>query len=226
MARLPTLLVALLTASTAVGQDAPRNLIELRFLASHHSITSAGDLQLRADKWQSKPFTVPSNHLSDPLAVPARTLALTTPGDDPAKARQLCQIKLPEPGKRFVAVLVPMAQQLVPHVLRVDDSSFRAGDVFLHNATATQVGGKLGTTGFSLNPGAGRICRPNHPADARFFEVALFHLQDGSTRPLSTTRWPVDNNARGYVLFFTDPTSGRIEYRAVDEWVPPAPPPR
>lgn len=222
MRRCFTLLLALLPAAAAHGQTAPRSL-ELRFLAIHRSITAAGELQLRAEKWQSAPFTIPSNHLSEPLPVPARALLLTTPGDDPAKVHQLCRITLPEPGKRFVAALAPKGEQLVPFVLCVDDNSFRPGDVFLHNATTTQVGGKLGTAQFALNPGVGKVCRPQHPADAPFFEVELFHLKDGATRPLSITRWPVDKSNRSYVFFFTDPQSGRIDYRAVDEWVPPPP---
>ena len=99
---------AIYTALREVA-DADAEGIELRFLASHHSITSAGDLQLRADKWQSKPFTVPSNHLSDPLAVPARTLALTTPGDDPANPRAFHPAALPLHESAF-AMTVHKAQ--------------------------------------------------------------------------------------------------------------------
>jgi hypothetical protein len=40
----------------------------------------------------------------------------------------------------------------------------------------------------------------------------------------SSTRWPVDNRMRSYIFFFGDLASGQMNYRAVDEFVPPTNP--
>lgn len=173
------------------------------------------------EEWQSKPFAIPSNSLSEPLALPARKFTLVV------KERPVTTIALPEEGKDFVVVLAPNTEgKWQSFAIRTDDGVFRPGDVFIHNSTATMVGGKLGRQEFALPGGKGERIRPLADPDKPFIDVAMYYKQGEQTRILSTTRWPLDERTRGYVFFFTDPKTGRIEYRAVDEFVPPPAAPR
>lgn len=40
-------------------------------------------------------------------------------------------------------------------------------------------------------------------------------------KPLSIARWPVQKGSRMYVFFFLNPRSGKLDFRAVDEFVEP-----
>ena len=82
----------------------------------------------------------------------------------------------------------------------------------------------MGSVKFVIGGSSGRIVRPEGAKAERYYDVGFGVREEQGNRMLSTTRWPVDDHSRSYVFFFQNPTSGRLDYRAVDEFVPPPAP--
>ncbi|MCH7225898.1 hypothetical protein [Haloferula sp. A504] len=175
------------------------------------------ELVMLADDKASEPFKPPTKYLSDEIEPPARAFELRTSTD----RRLVGRIALPEEGDRFILLLLSKPDgTLHGIVLRADQPGFRPGDNYLFNRTGKSVVGYVGTTRFRLKPGAGRVVRPSGRADEGFHQVGFGVEEDAGTRALSMTRWPVDSEVRSYVFFFNNPRTGRVDYRAVDEFIP------
>lgn len=174
-----------------------------------------GKVYLIADEDRTPVFDLPVSNVSEPLKVSARTLILKTADKD----APLCNILLPEAGKRFVVVLSPAKTAgYRAHVIRTDDISFQRGDCFFVNLTQKSLLGKLGTKKFILESGKTAVYRPEGARPENFYDIAFATRGDDGDRILSTTRWPVDEQIRNY-LFFIQNSTGQITYRAVDEFV-------
>jgi hypothetical protein len=104
-------------------------------------------------------------------------------------------------------------------IVRTDDPSFRRGDVFFLNLTTHTVLGKLGTRPLVLESGKSAINRPDGPKEKGYYDIAFATRQENEDRIFSSSRWPIDDQIRSY-LFFLQEESGRITYRAVDEFIP------
>jgi len=174
-----------------------------------------GKVYLISDDVRTPEFDIPINNVSEPLKVSRRTLILK----DSKKDAILCNIMLPEEGKRFVIVLAPVKNsQYTAHVIRTDDLSFRSGDCFFVNFTHKSILGKLGTNHFTLESGKVAVSRPDGARVENFYDIAFASRGAEGDRLLSTSRWPVDNKIRSYVFFIED-FSGHISYRAIDEFL-------
>ena len=174
-----------------------------------------GKVYLISDDVRSSEFDIPINNVSEPLQVSRRILTLKTSKKDAV----LCNIMLPEEGKRFVIVLAPAKNsRYTAHVIRTDDLSFRNGDCFFVNFTHKSILGKLGTNKFSLEPGKVAVNRPDGARAGNFYDIAFATRGAEGDRILSTSRWPVDNQIRSYVFFIED-FAGHISYRAIDEFL-------
>lgn len=190
---------------------------EVRFLAERVP-QGLGQMILAAGDIRSAAFDMPSNHLSEPMSAPGREFKIRSVQPDVA----LATVKLPDDGKSFIAVLVPDPKGGYQSILiRSDDSAFKAGDVYFFNHADKVVLGYVGTAKFTLDPSSGKFV---HPAGARtenFYDVGFGVREEKQDRVLSTVRWPVDPQVRSYVFFFINPTTKRLDFRAVDEFVAP-----
>lgn len=215
-------LAALLPSVCA--QQAEDRQITIKFVAERMPGNVAEVVLTAADTFRSDPFVLPKNHLSEPVKVPVRAFAVRAK-DAPVGA-PIAEVKLPEKGANFVAVLVPARDgNLRAIVLPADSPDFRPGDVFFYNHTTAVVVGRLGKKIIQLEPGAGKAERPQVDDGAPYIDVAFAQKVGNEAKMLSSTRWPVDQRTRGYVFFFVDPATDRLTYRAVDEFVAPAPAP-
>lgn len=208
------LFLLLLTASGfAEEKGRPR----IRFLAER-APAGAGQVALAAGDKRSADFALTTNHLSEPIEVPARACQLRCKQPDVA----IANIQLPESGDSFISLLVPASgggYQAI--VIPADTQAFKAGDVYFYNHSDQTILGYVGTSKFTIAAGKGQIIKPEGARTEKFYDVGFgVHAETGN-RVLSTTRWPVDDRSRSYVFFFKNPANGRLDYRAVDEFVPP-----
>lgn len=175
-----------------------------------------GQVYLAAGDTKSAAFDLPANNVSDAIPVSQRTFTLHTA----QKHLPLCPITLPEGGKEFIIVLSPAKPSGYRSiVVRTDDPAFRRGDVFFLNLTTKTVLGKLGTRPLVLEPGTSTLNRADGPKEKGYYDIAFATRQENEDRLFSSSRWPIDDQIRSYLFFLEDPT-GRITYRAVDEFLP------
>ena len=188
----------------------------VRFLAER-SNEQIGQVQMAAGEAAGEAFDLPTNHLSTARPAPARAFILRTVD----KQLPLAQIKLPEQGKAFIVLLIPSPKGgFSTEIISSNDPSFKGGDVYLFNHSNRPVIGYVGTARFLLDPSKGRVLRPAGAKDNAYFDVGFGVREEQGDRALSSTRWPVDPQARSYVFFFVNPKTNRIDFRAVDELVP------
>ncbi len=205
----------------------------LRFLAER-APGNLGEVILAAGEKQTPPFTLSADRLSAPIKVPARAMSLRL-RDRPVV---LSEIVLPQAGESFIVLLIPNPKGgYLPVVMRSDDPAFRAGDVYLFNNVKKPVLGYVGTTKFLLKPGEGKPLRPSGAHENTYYDVCFaVRGETGATnnkpatdqavrtqpgdRVLRSIRWPVVTRSRSYVFFYQHPVKNRIDFRAVDEFVP------
>jgi hypothetical protein len=212
---LSTIVLALpLGAQEAPSRAKSEKGLNVRLLAEA-APADLGDVHLESGEEKSPAIALPVNHLSDPLPAPGRELVLKTEGNIP-----LCKIVLPENGKAFAVILVTAKPAgYKPIVVRTDDPSFKAGDVFFVNRSEKIILGKLGNTPLVLKPGASTRSRPSGAIDNTYYDIAFGTRDETGDRRISASRWPVDEKLRSYIFFFTN-AEGLTTFRAVDEYLP------
>jgi hypothetical protein len=206
------LLISGLHAQTQVAKD-----LQVRFLAER-SPQQIGQVVMAVGENRSTPFDLPSNYLSTPLTPTARTFNLRAVTPDVS----LASITLPEDGKSFIVLLIPAKEGgFKPIVIRSDDPAFKSGDVYFYNHSPKVILGYVGTAKFSLEAGKGMVLRPTGARAENFYDVGFGVREEQGDRTLSQTRWPVDDKVRSYVFFFVNPSTSLLDFRAVDEFIPP-----
>jgi hypothetical protein len=193
--------------------------LEVKFLAEQFP-SSLGKVYLTDEKTRSEPFELPINTLSEPVPAPARTFDLKLSTSNVSLSR----IVLPDQGKSFAVILVtakPAGFKAL--VVRTDDPSFRPGDVFFINRSEKTILGKLGTTPLVLKPGESKKDRPVGPVDDTYYDIAFATRDETGDKVFSSSRWPIDNDLRSYLFFFTN-AQGKTTFRAVDEYLSPGKP--
>jgi hypothetical protein len=195
----------------------PARKLELRF-AAQDVPGGLGSLVMVSGDARSDPFNLPVNFLSDPQVAPARVFRLEQ-ADNP---RVLASITLPEDGQAFIILLVPGTESVFePVVIPARGNSFRPGDYYLHNTSRLPVLGQVGSVKFVIPPRTGRVVRPKGAREERFYDVILGVREKKEDRVISTSRWPLAPQMRTYVFFFDNPKRGDVDFRAIDEFVPP-----
>lgn len=190
--------------------------LSVRFLAESLP-AGTSEVVMTSGETISDPFAPPTRFFTEPMKPPARAFEIREAKD----RRLLGKIALPEEGDKFIILLLPEENgELRGILLRSDQPGFRPGDNYLFNRTRQGIVGHIGSTRFRMKPGTGGIVRPTGPADEGFHQVGFGVEDEEGPRPLSMTRWPVDSKVRSYVFFFVNPRTGRVDYRAVDEFVP------
>lgn len=208
------LLPLVLAAVVAVSAGATEG-IEVRFLAQA-APENLGRVVLVADETRSEPFDLPVNNLSGAMNVPAREFTLWSERHQ----RVLANIRVPEAmDSCIVLLLVTSGGAYRPVVLPREDPSFRGGDIRFLNNSDKPVFGYVGSARFTLQPGRSTVVRPTGAHEGGFYDIGLGVREPDGDRVLRTMRWPEDALARFYVFFYTDPATGRVTYRAVDEFV-------
>ena len=206
----------------AVGQEKEpakksEAAIQVKFLAEEFP-ENLGKVQLVFGELKSAAFGLPVNHLSEPVPASARSMVLKMVDKDIT----LCSITLPENGNAFAVILVTAKPAgFKPIVVRTDDPTFKAGDVFFINRSEKVVLGKLGTTPLVLNAGETAKSHPTGAVENTYYDIAFATREEGGDKLLSSTRWPIDNNLRSYLFFFTN-AQGKTTFRAVDEYLIPS----
>jgi len=214
------LCLMLVVIARSPAQDAGKAGVSVRFLAER-APGEIGDVVLVAGEAKGKPFKLPVNHLSEAQKAPARAFAI----QPAAKAVNLVSITLPEEGKAFNVLLVPAAKGgYSAVVIPAGDPSFKAGDVYFYNHSPQTVLGYVGSAKLTLAPGKGQILRPADPRADKHYDVGFGVREKEGDRVLSKSRWPEDKMNRSYVFFFVNPKTKRVDFRAVDEFIPPEKP--
>jgi len=212
--RLPLLLLTIISLPYAT-QDAraagkSEKGIMLRLLACD-VIKEPAKVCLQTKESKSE-VLLPSSGFSEPIAVADRSVALKAPDSD----TPLCNVTLPADGKSFAVVLASETPfGFVPFVLRLDDDSFKAGEYFLINRSAKTVVLKLGGTEVLLEVGSGVKSRPTEPIQNHHYNISMSERSDEGDKIFASTRWPVGNASRSYVIFLTG-SNGKTTYRSVD----------
>jgi hypothetical protein len=210
------LLAFLAAASTVFSQEAAKGGLSVRFLAERLP-GAFGEVLMVAGEIKSKSFKLPVNNLSEPQIAPARVFVI----QPLEKEVTLATVTLPEEGKAFNVLLVPSAKGgYTPIVIPAADPSFKPGDTYFYNHADKMVLGYVGTAKFGLEPGKGQILKPAGARPDKHYDVGFGVREKEGDRTLSKARWPVEDTIRSYVFFFVNPKTKRIDFRAVDEFVP------
>ena len=224
MSRLRRLALFLILLTPAIAQDQQPEQksekgIRVEFLAEQFP-ESLGKVFLLFEKEKTGAFDLPTNRLSNPVSVPSRVMVLKTVD----KEVPLCTITLPENGKAFGIILVTAKPAgFTPIIVRTDDPGFKAGDVLFINRSEKTVLGKLGGTPLVLKPGESKKDHPTNPVENTYYDIAFATREETGDKLISSSRWPIDNQLRSYLFFFTN-AQGKTTFRAVDEYLdPPAP---
>ena len=214
--RLPLLLITTIclacSAHFARGSAKAKTGIVLRLLACEVN-KEQPKVYLETKKSKSDAFELQSSGFTAPIPVAGRAVSLKAVGNDVA----LSNIELPGQGDSF-AVLLALRKPsgFVPNVVRLDADSFKPGDYHFINATEKTVVLKLGGTEVVLKAGDARTSRPTEPVHNHHYMVTMSTRGDSADKIFASTRWPLNQSKRAFVIFFTQP-SGRISYRAVEE---------
>jgi hypothetical protein len=164
---------------------------------------------------RGEPFDLTLNSLTPVVPAPARAFSVRSV----EKNVDLVKIQLPEAGKAFIVLLIPAETGYTAVVISASDPAFQPGDVYFYNHSDKPVLGYVGTAKFVLAPKKGQTLRPAGPKPGNYYDVGFGVREKEGDRPLSTSRWPVDNKVRSYVFFFINPRTQRVDFRAVDEFV-------
>lgn len=216
--RLPLLFLVALTLPLSAQKTKPSGKAEsgitLRLLAD---VVPEGQTKvfLQTDSAKSAEVDLPTAVLSAPIVVSARSMVLRAAD----KEQPLCAITLPAEGKSFAVLLAPEKPTgYVPFFVRLDDSSFKPGDLFFINRSEKTVVLKLGGTELVLEAGKTVKSHPTNAVDNNYYDVVISERDAAGDKLISSSRWPVDVHLRSYIFFSTN-AKGRTTYRAVDEYL-------
>jgi hypothetical protein len=214
--RLPLLFLAAislpLSALPAQSADKPETGIVLRLLGCEVT-KELPKVFLETEDSKSEVFDLPSSAFTAPMPVSGRVVALKAPGNDVP----LSNIKLPDQGDSFAVLLAPQEPTgFVPTVVRLDDDSFKPGDYYFINCSRKTVVLKLGGTEVVVEAGNAVTSHPTDPVHNHHYIVTMSTRGDSADKIFASTRWPLNQPKRAFVIFFTQP-NGRVTYRAVDE---------
>lgn len=211
------LLCSLLAGSAlAAAQQPGKGDVTVRFLAER-APGNLNQVLLAAGEVKGKPFTLPVNNLSEPQSAPARVFSIRPAEKD----LPLATVTLPEDGKAFNVLLVPSAKGgYASIVIPVGDAAFKPGQVYFYNHADKTVLGYVGKATFTLPPSKGQVLKPEGPRPDGHYDVGFGVREKEGDRVLSKSRWPVEERIRSYVFFFMNPKTKRVDFRAVDEFVP------
>jgi hypothetical protein len=162
---------------------------------------------------KSDVLDLPSSALSAPMSVSARSVDVKAADNDVP----LCSITLPDEGKSFAVLLAPEGEAgFAPFLVKLDGDSFKPGDFSFINTSSKTMVLKLGGTELTVGAGEVAISRPTEPVNDRYYMVTMSARDDSGDKTIASTRWPLQNKGRGYIMFL-ESSNGKITYRAINE---------
>ena len=95
------------------------------------------------------PFEISTEWLSDPMAAPGRSFALTAEGAE----KEFVKVKLPESGSSFVILLVAGKDRTaIPLVIPDNRTTLKGWDAYAYNSTEATLLGLLGRKNSASSP--------------------------------------------------------------------------
>lgn len=170
-----------------------------------------------------KPLALPTEQLSPPLSVGARSLVFQAPGATPTP---LGKVELPATGKEFILIFLPDAKgSALPY--KVDpvllpDGGFGSGDQAFVNYSGANVGFVIGGEKLQVPQGKSAVYHPKKAEGIR--TMAGYHQgKDGkwSTTPFYSSRLIVQEGVRNLILIVRDPKTGTPDFRGIADFVTP-----
>lgn len=168
-----------------------------------------------------KPLTLPTEQLSSPLSVAARSLVFQSPGATPSPVGK---VELPASGKDFILIFLPGAKDSVPpykvDAVPVPEGEFGSGDQLFVNYSGSNIGFVIGGEKLAVPMGKSAIYHPKKSEGNR--PIAGYHqLKDGkwSATPFYSTRLIVQDGVRNLVLIVRNPKTGDPDFRGVADFV-------
>ncbi|MCP5537514.1 MAG: hypothetical protein H7A51_14935 [Akkermansiaceae bacterium] len=181
-----------------------------------------------------KSLALPVHQLSDPVLLPGRSFVfLRAPGEGTPEwgdgvAADASRITLPPTGKSYILLFVPLAKKEGPAYrvipIRAPAEKFKGGSYLMVNATSTPIAGMLGRHKLVLKAN-GISTVPPLREDAGSSRMAVFHqwnVAENAWGQRPFTSFPVMPNTRKRELwlFFKNPRSGRMTFRAIQDPLP------
>lgn len=208
---LPAIGLFLSAAPDAVGAEKE---VAIRLLACEVAKEPIKVIVATKDS-SSAEVEVPSASFSPPVAVSGRAVDIKAPDT----AELLYSVTLPDEGRSFAMILATKHPDgFAPVIVRLDDDTFRPGDFQFINHSGKTVVVKLGGTEVVIEDDGIAKARPTEAIDDRYHLVTMSTRGESGDKVFASTRWPVDESKRCYILLSAKP-GGRITYRSVEEFV-------
>jgi hypothetical protein len=211
--RFLTIIAAVLIAMPALPAAALRTLaFDLPASTVTFEISQADGKQDGKTKWQ---LEVRRNQFTPSISLP--------PGNYVAASGAFSSptsFTVPDSREtRYLLLVLPRADGGCS-ILPIPDDVTRIGpgDRFLINATGEEIAIRFGQRNLSLKPGHSThlTCPRPVPADHRI-EVEMARRADSAWVPFNSTYWPVDPQARSFVLVFPEPGTGTPRVKNLSE---------
>jgi hypothetical protein len=176
------------------------------------------DIRLAASKSDSPPvlqIKAGRNQFSTALDLPPGTYVASSTSFSPPARFTLPDTK----GGRFLILVLPKGDGTC-HLFPVPDDVTRIGpgDRFLLNATAVEIAVRFGASRSLLKPGHSTYLRaPRPPPADKRIEVEMASRVGTAWVPFNSTYWPLDPQARSFVLVHPDAASGKPRVRNLSE---------
>lgn len=104
-------------------------------------------------------------------------------------------------------------------VIAIDDRAgrFWGGDFLFFNAAKVDIACDVAGEKFAIKPGDHHIMRPE--GDGRTAHFTFYFRKADAPRPFFSSRWPIDDEARGLIFFYHDPDSNRLRLHTIRNFI-------
>lgn len=202
---------------SVVAQDAEETKkpkgIQIRALAFSLS-NNIEKLNLRAGERDLGEVFLETNRLGERYGVPIRQFSFGVNQAD-GKFLPMGQVILPEAGRDFILVFVPIKTGYRVFPIRADDPDFGSDHSILFNFTPHTVGAVLGGSAKKISSMKYEKLKPEIKEGDTYYQATFACEENGKMVPFNNTRWPVNPNLKALVFVYLDPNTHKPVYRAV-----------
>ena len=108
----------------------------------------------------------------------------------------------------------------VVHCIDADETKFGGASFLFINVSKIEVGGKIGDTEFSLEPGQQEIIKPEANHSGGVCQVTFAYKRPDKWKTFHDTRWPAHEKVRAMVFFYQNPKNGKVDIAPIMEVLP------